>query len=66
MSRIRAIVIGAVVAVCLVAAGQLGAVVDRGLCSTSAGTAGRGVQASADVITFLETAQKVIVRYLSF
>ncbi len=66
MSRIHAITTGAVVAACLVAAGQFGGAAGQQMAKgKTAGAAAMSAEAPADLLSFLETAQKVIIRYIS-
>jgi hypothetical protein len=54
------------VAACLVAAGQFGGAADQQLADgKTAGAAAMSAEAPADLISFLETAQKAVIRYFS-
>ena len=66
MSRIREITTGAAVAFCLVAAGQFGSAAGQQMANgKTAGAAAMSTEAPADLISFLETAQKVVIRYIT-
>jgi hypothetical protein len=67
MSRIHAMATGAIVAVCLVAAGQIGATAGEQVAEgTMARTTAQCADVSANLASFLASAQKAFVRHASF